>query len=135
MSPMWVCHSINRVGCSQQGVLAQNSDKLFGKRNFMQPMGRPKQALQGWGALLFFLFSFGEGRIFFHFSLVPMCSHYVPFKFPMGSHQVSNVFPNMFSIAPDFYPMCLGRCCPPFTYIGGQKGRTSILLKENLLFW
>jgi hypothetical protein len=63
-----------------------------------------------------------------------MCSHYIPFKFPMGSHQVSNVFLNMFSIAPHFYPMCLGRC-PPFTYIGGQKGEELYTSKENLLFW
>jgi hypothetical protein len=64
----------------------------FGKRNFMQPMGRPK-----------------GGEDFFSFSLG---SHYVPFKFPNGFPscfqyvpQVPNVFPNMFSIAPHFYPV------------------------------
>jgi len=41
-------------------------------------------------------------------------THYVPFKFPMGSHQVLNMFPKMFSIAPHFYPICFGKCCPPF---------------------
>ncbi len=53
--------------------------KSFWKGNFMQPMGRPKHALKV--PYVFFLLSFFEagGRIFFHFSLVPMCSHYVPF--------------------------------------------------------
>ncbi len=77
-----------------------------------------------------------EGDFFFIFPWFPMCSHYVPFKFQMGSHQVpntfpkfSNVFSNMFSIAPHFYPICFGKCCSPFTYIGGSIGRNSIPLK------
>jgi hypothetical protein len=43
----------------------------FGKRNFMQPMGGPKQALK---VPCFFAVSLGGeggGRICFHFSLVP----------------------------------------------------------------
>jgi len=36
--------------------------------------------------LAFSLFKFGgEGRILFIFPSFPMCSHYVPFKFSMGS--------------------------------------------------
>jgi len=34
----------------------------------------------------------------------PMCSHYVPFKFPKGSHQVLNMFPK--------FPMCSPTCSP-----------------------
>jgi len=34
--------------------------------------------------------------------------------------------PIMFSIAPHFYPICLGKCCPPFTNICGLKGRNYI---------
>jgi len=34
--------------------------------------------------------------------------------------------PIMFSIAPHFYPICLGKCCPPFTNIRGLKGRNYI---------
>jgi len=41
-------------------------------------------------------------------------SQYVP--------QVLNVFPNMFSIAPHFHPKG-DKCCCPFTYVGGPKGR------------
>jgi hypothetical protein len=45
----------------------------FAKRNFMQPMGRPKHALKV--PCFFFLLSLdgagGQKRIFFHFSLVP----------------------------------------------------------------
>jgi hypothetical protein len=33
-----------------------------------------------------------------------MCSHYVPFKFPMGSHQVPNTFPK--------FSMCSPTCSP-----------------------
>ncbi len=53
--------------------------------------------------LVFFPFMFwgvgGEERFFFIFLDFPMCSHYVPFKFLMGSQY----FPNIFSIPPHFY--------------------------------
>ncbi len=49
----------------------------FGKRNFMQPMGRLKHALKV--PCFFFLLTLAGGRSFIHFSQVP------------------NVFPNMFS--------------------------------------
>jgi hypothetical protein len=71
----------------------------FGKRNFMQPMGRPKHALK---VPCFFPFKVGRGGRGGggeFFSLVP------------------NVFPNMFSIVPHFYPICFGKCCPPFSPI------------------
>ncbi len=84
-----------------------------GKRKIMQPMGRPRHALK---VACFFHFKVGgEGSggwvegFFFIFPLFPMCSLYVPFMFPMGSHQVLNMFPNMFSIAPHFYPICFGK--------------------------
>jgi hypothetical protein len=38
------------------------------------------------------------------------------------SSQVLGMFPKEFSITPHFYPICFGKCYPPFTYIGGQKG-------------
>ncbi len=109
--------------------MATNS---FGKRNFMQPMGRPKNALK---CLAFFPFKlWGEGMLFFHFSLVPnvfsLCSHQVPIKLP----KFPKLLPSIFSIAPHFYPVCFGKCCPPLTYIGGPKGRNSIL-QNRTLFW
>jgi hypothetical protein len=71
--------------------------------------------------LAFFPYKFwGLG---FHIYLVPKMFP-VPFKFSMGSHQIPNVFLNMFSIAPHFCPICFGKCCPPFTYIGGHKGNS-----------
>ncbi len=114
----------------------QNGDELFWERNFMQPMGRPKHAQR---CLVFFLLSLGggRGRIFFHFSLVPMCSNYVTTKFSMGSQyvpQAPNLFPNIFSIPPPFYRTCFGKCCPPFTYIGRRKGRNSILQNRTIYF-
>jgi len=81
----------------------------FGKRNFMQPMGRPKRALKVHCFFSFYVLEGGEGKrdFFVIFLSFPMCSQYVPFKFPMGSHDVPqfrNAFPNMSSIAPHFYP-------------------------------
>jgi hypothetical protein len=40
----------------------------------------------------------------------------------------------MFSIAPHFYPICFGKCYPPFTYIGGPKVRISILQNTTFYF-
>ncbi len=28
-----------------------------------------------------------------------------------------------FPIAPQFYPICQSKCCPPFTYVGERKGK------------
>jgi hypothetical protein len=67
----------------------------------------------------------GIGGFFFHFSLVPNV-------FTLSSLQVPNMFPNMFSIAPQFYPICFGKCCPPFTHIDRPKGRNSML--QNITF-
>ncbi len=97
----------------------------------------------------FFLLSFGGKFFFFHFSLVPhvfpLCSLQVPNEFTLsfqyvfqvpngftlGSQYVPqdpNVFLNMFVIAPHFYPICFGKSCPPFTYIGGPKARNFVSL-------
>jgi len=97
----------------------------FGNRNFMQPMGR-----LGWGE--------GRGGFFSFF----LCSQHVPFKFSMGSHQVSNMpprfsmrFPSVFPIASCFNPICFARSPPLLTYIQvGQRVRHSMFL-QNLLFW
>jgi hypothetical protein len=61
--------------------------KSFGKRNFMQPMGRPKHAFKAPCLFSFYVLGWGgeEERFFFIFLDFSMCSHYVPFKFPMGS--------------------------------------------------
>jgi len=75
----------------------------FGKRNFMQPMGRHSR----W--LAFFPLKFrGQGCFFFFFNFLwfPICSHSVPFKFSMGSNQVLNIFPK--------FPMCSPTCSPPY---------------------
>ncbi len=60
--------------------------KSFGKRNFMQPLGRPKHALK---VPCFFSFYVLEGGVFFHFSQLPnmfaLCSLQVPNGFPICS--------------------------------------------------
>jgi len=75
------------VGCSLQGALAhaKNGDEVFWEEKFHATNGKAQACIQG--ALLFFLLCFGGGGrdFFFIFPDFPMCSHYVPFKFPMGS--------------------------------------------------
>jgi hypothetical protein len=90
----------------------------FENRNFMQPMRRPKACTQG--ALL------SLGKFFFIFPWFPMCSQYVPLRFPLCFHQVPQVS-NEFSIAPHFHRTCFGKCCPLFIYVGGPKKKTKKL--------
>jgi len=77
----------------------------FGNRNFMQPMGGLRMHSK---CLDFFSLKFFVGGGFFNFFL---CSHRVPFMFPMGSQMV-------FPIAPH---LCLAQSPPLLTYIGGPK--------------
>ncbi len=56
----------------------------------MQPMGRPKHALKVPCLVFFYVLGLwggggGERDFLKNFTDFPMCSHYVPFKFPMGS--------------------------------------------------
>jgi hypothetical protein len=47
----------------------------------------------------------------------------------------SQCFPqHVLSIAPHFYPICFGKCCPSFTYIGGPKGMSSTLKNRTFYF-
>ncbi len=47
--------------------------------------------------------------------MFPFSSQWVPINFSTCS-QIPNVFPNVFSIAPHFYPICFAKCCLHFTY-------------------
>jgi len=49
------------------------------------------------------------------------------------SSQVLDMFLKEFLIAPRFYPICFSKCCPPFTDIGGPKGKNSVL--QNVTFY
>jgi hypothetical protein len=79
-----------------------------------------------------------KGGWFFSFFF---CSQHVPFKFPMGSHQVLNMFPRfpmcsprVFLIAPHFNPICFAQSPPLLTYIGGPKGKALHLsIKSSIL--
>jgi hypothetical protein len=58
-----------------------------------------------------------------------------PFKFPMGSHQVSNMFPNRFSIAPPhFYPICFWQMLSSFRLSSRAKGRNRHSSKRKRSF-
>ncbi len=68
------------------------------------------------------------------FPSFPM-SYYVPFKFLLGFLSVPhilNVFPNMFSIAPHFIPICFGKFCSPFTYISTGRSEQTLYFKIEL---
>ncbi len=80
--------------------------------------------------LFFFLLCFGVwggGKIFFHFSRLPnvfaLCSFQVPNGFPIFSPTFSPYFLTF---------ICLGKWRPPFTYMGGQKGRNCTV--QNRVF-
>ncbi len=119
------------MGCSLHGALAhaKNGDEVFWKEKFHAANGKAQTCTQG--ALFFFLLCFGVwggwGKIFFHFSWLPnvfaLCSFQVPNGFPIFS-------PTFFSYLLTF--ICLGKWCPPFTYMGGQKGRNCTV--QNRVF-
>ncbi len=83
--------------------------------------------------LVFFLFMFwgggGGGKIFFHFSrllnVFALCFFQVPNGFPIFSPTFS---PYLFTF------ICLGKWCPPFTYIGGPKGRNCTVQNRAFRF-
>jgi len=120
------------VGCSLQGALAhaKNGDEDFWEEKFHAANGKAQACTQG--ALLFFLLCFGAGgegggRDFFSFFPASQC---VRTMFLSSSQWV----PNIFSIPPHFYPICLGKWCPPFTYIGGPKGRNCTVQNRAFLW-
>ncbi len=49
------------------------------------------------------------------------------------SSQVPDMFPKEFPIALYLYPIRFDKCCPLVTFIGGPKGRNSIL--QNRTFY
>jgi len=62
------------------------------------------------------------------------------FLFPMGSHQVLNMFPRfsmdsprVFPIAPHFNPICFAQNPLLLTYIVGPKGKAIHLATESFI--
>jgi hypothetical protein len=51
-------------------------------------------------------------------------------EYPLVPYILPKV-PNGFT---NFYPICLGKWCLPFTYIGGPKGRNCILQNRTFCF-
>jgi hypothetical protein len=97
----------------------------------------------------FHFFSYGlggRGRVFIKLCLVwrvnyPLFTFHASFSFPPFSGgeeeqkvpQVLDMFPKEFPVTTHFYPICFGKCCPPFTFIGGPKGRNWLIaIKEKL---
>ncbi len=102
----------------------------------MQRMGRPKHALKV--PCFFSCYVWGGGgtgggeRFFFIFPGFPMCSHYVPFKFPMGSQyfpqhflHTSSLLSHMpWKMVSSFHLYC----------IGGPKGRNCTVQNRAFCF-
>ncbi len=85
------------------------------------------------------IFYFGEPPQFQHFfgQWFSLSSLQVPNGFLLGSQYVpqdSKVLPGIFSIAPHFYRICFGKCCHPFTYIGGPNGMNIIFQNKTFYF-
>jgi hypothetical protein len=121
-----------------QGELAhaKNGDKVFWEETFHAGNGKGQACTQG--ALLFSFYVLGwEGRgvggegDFFSFFPASQCFCTM---FLSSSQWVPNIFPNIFSIPPHFYLICLGKWCPPFTYIGGPKGRNCTVQNRAFCF-
>ncbi len=120
----------------------KNGDELFWEQKFHAANGKAQAFTQG--ALLSCLLGFErEGRNFLYFPQVPkvfpLCSLQVPNRFTSGSKFVPQVLSVLTkhvlqSTSSHFYPMCLGKCCPPFTCIGGPKGKNSILQNRTFYF-
>ncbi len=120
------------MGCSLQGVLAhaKNGDEVFWKEKFHAANAKAQACTLG--ALFFFFLCFGVrgGRkIFFHLSQLPnvftLCSFQVPNGFPIFSPTLS---PYLLTF------ICLRKWCPPFTYIGGPKGRNCTVQDRAFCF-
>jgi hypothetical protein len=69
----------------------------------------------------------GRGGYFFIFPLFSTCSLQVLNGFPMYS-------PKVFSIAPDFNPICFAQSPPLLTYIAGAKGGSTPLFHRIFYF-
>ncbi len=46
-----------------------------------------------------------------------------------------NMFPNVFPIAPHFYPICFSKYCHPFPCIDGPKENFKIFQNRIIKFW
>jgi hypothetical protein len=87
------------------------------------------------GALLFsFLFSnWAEEDFFFSFflssksvsTMCPSSSQWVPIRFLTCFPSSQCVPQHVLHITSLLSYICFGKCCPPFTYIGGPKGMNS----------
>ncbi len=78
-------------------------------------------------------FAGSQKDFFFHFSLVPNV-------FPLSSQWVPNMLPKFPMYSPTYSPQhltlipyALANCCPPFTHMGGPKGRNSTF--QNRTFY
>jgi hypothetical protein len=107
----------------------------FGNRNFIQPVGRLSMHSK---CLDFFSFNLWVGGGSGGFLSFFLCSQHVPFKFPMDSHQVLNVFlmfpmcsSRVFPIAPWFNPIYFAESPLLLTYIHGPKGEAIYCSMES----
>jgi len=73
----------------------------FGKRNFMQPMGR--LSMPSW--IIKFSLSEGVGLEETGIFCFLPCSQCAPIMFSSSSQCVPKMFPNAFPIVPRFYPI------------------------------
>ncbi len=140
-SKMWIGRVFFARGISSPG---QNWRWTLLGREIHTANGKAQACTQG--TLLFFLLSFwGRGRegegFFFIFPWFPMCSHYVPFNFLMGFHQVLNMFLKFPTCSPTcppqhltFIPYVLANVVLLSPILGGPKARISILQNRTFSF-
>jgi hypothetical protein len=124
-----------------QGVLAQakNDDELFfAKRNFMQPMGRPKHVV-----LLFLTFKFGEVFYFFSFfpgsqcvpTIFPLSSQWVLVMFHLNSQWVPIRFPQHFLHSTSLLSHMLCQMLSSFCLYTWAKGEKLYISKNSTFYF
>ncbi len=129
--------TLNRWGvlCKGPQPMPKMVTKSFGKRNFMQPMGRPKHALKVPCFFSFYVLGWGGGgwggKIFFHFSQLPnvfaLCSFQVPNGFPIFSPTFS---PYLLTFIP--YALENGVLFSPIQ-VGQRRGSVQFKIEPSVL--
>ncbi len=66
---------------------------------------------------------------------VDVFHNHPPWEGGFKSAQVPDMFLKEFPIACHIYPVCFGKCCPPFTNVGGPKERNSILQNRTFYYF
>jgi hypothetical protein len=78
---------------------------------------------------------FDDKYVFSDGQFYPIMGKTIVRCFEVESSQVPDMFLKEFPIAPHIYPICFGKCCPHFTYIGGPKRRNLAFVNRSFFLF